>query len=149
MEPSGSIMGSIMPSLSIKDVPEPLLAAIRQRAARNHRSLQGELMALLEAAAGAPETMATRPSGKSAAETTRGFAEAAAEFRRRFPARADGKSESSVEFIREMRDTHYGEAWVMARIKDGHWPPQPGDSEPLSDIAPTHSPKTKRRSGKS
>ena len=51
MEPHGSIMESIMPSLSIKDVPEPLLAAIRQRAARHHRSLQGELMALLEAAA--------------------------------------------------------------------------------------------------
>ena len=138
-----------MPSLSIKDVPESLLAAIRQRAARNHRSLQGELMALLEAAAGAPETTTTRPSGKSAAETTRSFAEAAAEFRSRFPARTTGTSESSVDIIREMRDTHYGEAWVMGRIKDGHWPPQPGDSAPLSDIAPTHSPKTKKRSGKS
>ena len=51
MEPSGSVLESIMPSLSIKDVPESLLIAIRQRAARNHRSLQGELMALLEAAA--------------------------------------------------------------------------------------------------
>ena len=138
-----------MPSLSIKDVPESLLVAMRQRAARNHRSLQGELMALLEAAAGAPETTTTRPSGKSAAETTRSFAEAAAEFRRRFPARAAGKSESSVEFIREMRDTHYGEAWVMARVKDGHWPPQPGDSEPLPGVLPTRRPKAKKRSGKS
>ena len=34
-----------MPSLSIKDVPESLLEAMRQRAARNHRSLQGELLA--------------------------------------------------------------------------------------------------------
>ena len=138
-----------MPSLSIKDVPESLLAAIRQRAASNHRSLQGELMALLEAAAGAPETTTARPSGKAAAETTRSFAEAAAEFRSRFPARTAGKSESSVEFIREMRDTHYGEAWVMAGIKDGHWPPQPGDSEPLPGIGPTHPPKAKKRSGKS
>jgi len=39
-----------MPNLSIKDVPEALAEALRQRAARNHRSLQGELMALLEAA---------------------------------------------------------------------------------------------------
>jgi len=38
-----------MPNLSIKDVPEALAEALRQRAARNHRSLQGELMALLEA----------------------------------------------------------------------------------------------------
>jgi len=37
-----------MPNLSIKDVPETLAEALRQRAARNHRSLQGELMALLE-----------------------------------------------------------------------------------------------------
>jgi plasmid stability protein len=142
-------MVSIMPSLSIKDVPEPLLAAIRRRAARNHRSLQGELMALLEAAAGAPETTTARPSGKAAAEATRSFAEAAAEFRSRFPARPAGKSGSSAEFIREMRDTHYGEAWVMARIKDGHWPPQPGDSEPLPGIGPTHPPKAKKRGGKS
>lgn len=138
-----------MPSLSIKDVPESLLAAIRQRAVRNHRSLQGELMALLEAAAGALETTSTRPSGKSAAETTRSFAEAAAEFRRRFPARTAGRSESSVDIIREMRDTHYGEAWAMARIKDGHWPPQPGDSEPLSGILPTPRPKAKKGGGKS
>ncbi len=126
-----------MPSLSIKDVPEPLLTAIRQRAARNHRSLQGELMALLEAAAAGSETglgAMARTASKSAAETTRSFAEAAAEFRRRFPAPPGGKSESSTEFIREMRDTHYGEAWVMAGIKDGHWPPQPGDSEPIPGI---------------
>jgi antitoxin FitA len=142
-------MESIMPSLSIKDVPESLLVAIRQRAARNHRSLQGELMALLEAAAGAPETAAVRPSGKAAAETTRSFAEAAAEFRRRFPARAAGKAGSSVDIIREMRDTHYGEAWVMARIKDGHWPPQPGDSEPLPGILPTPRPKAKKGGGRS
>jgi hypothetical protein len=36
-----------MPNLSIKDVPEPLAEALRQRAARNHRSLQGELMAVI------------------------------------------------------------------------------------------------------
>lgn len=138
-----------MPSLSIKDVPESLLAAIRQRAARNHRSLQGELMALLEAAAGAPETTTAHPFGKAAAETTRSFAQAAAEFRRRFPTPAKGKAESSADIIREMRDTHYGEAWVMARIKDGHWPPQPGDSEPLPGILPTRRPKAKKRGGRS
>lgn len=138
-----------MPSLSIKDVPESLLAAIRQRAARNHRSLQGELMALLEAAAGASGTAAVRPSGKAAAETTRSFAEAAAEFRRRFPARAAGHTPSSADMIREMRDTHYGEAWVMARIKDGYWPPQPGDAEPPPGILPTRRTKAKKAGGRS
>jgi plasmid stability protein len=39
-----------MPNLSIKDVPEAWAEALRQRALRNHRSLQGELMAIVEAA---------------------------------------------------------------------------------------------------
>lgn len=39
-----------MSNLSIKDVPEQWAETLRQRAARNHRSLQGELMAIIEAA---------------------------------------------------------------------------------------------------
>ena len=39
-----------MSNISIKDVPEAWADALRQRAARNHRSLQGELMAIIEAA---------------------------------------------------------------------------------------------------
>jgi plasmid stability protein len=39
-------------SLSIKDVPPELAQALRERAARNHRSLQGELMHILESAVG-------------------------------------------------------------------------------------------------
>jgi len=35
-------------SLSIKDVPDDLARALRARAKRNHRSIQGELMDLLE-----------------------------------------------------------------------------------------------------
>ena len=46
-----------MPNLSIKDVPEAWAQALRERAARNHRSLQGELMALIEGAV-APEASA-------------------------------------------------------------------------------------------
>jgi plasmid stability protein len=34
--------------LSIKRVPDHLAQRLRERAARNHRSLQGELMAILE-----------------------------------------------------------------------------------------------------
>jgi antitoxin FitA len=41
--------GTLMPvNLSIKNVPEELVARLRDRAVRNHRSLQGELMALIE-----------------------------------------------------------------------------------------------------
>lgn len=45
-----------MSNLSVKDVPEQWAEALRQRAARNHRSLQGEMMAIIEAAVrdGAP-----------------------------------------------------------------------------------------------
>ena len=43
-----------MSNLSIKDVPEPWAQAMRQRAARNHRSLQGKLLSLIEAAVQEP-----------------------------------------------------------------------------------------------
>lgn len=39
-----------MPNLSVKDVPDAWAQALRERAARNHRSLQGELMALIQRA---------------------------------------------------------------------------------------------------
>ena len=39
-----------MSNISIKDVPEKWAETLRQRAARNHRSLQGELMAIIERA---------------------------------------------------------------------------------------------------
>jgi len=38
-------------TLSIKNVPEDLAERLKERAARNHRSLQGELMAILESVA--------------------------------------------------------------------------------------------------
>jgi len=44
--------GVIMPvSLSIKNVPDEVLQRLRARARRNHRSLQNELLAIVEAAA--------------------------------------------------------------------------------------------------
>lgn len=128
-----------MPSLSIKDVPESLLVAIRQRAARNHRSLQGELMALLEAAAAEPPFVVHPGRGPAAtsdwqsrlaalrAETThrgdKDVDQLVAAMRRAHP--KPRKASSSTEIIRQMRDEHYGEAWVAAGIKDGPWPPEP------------------------
>lgn len=37
-------------NLSIKNAPESLVALLKERAAKNHRSLQGELMVILEEA---------------------------------------------------------------------------------------------------
>ncbi len=45
-----------MPNLSIKDVPEAWAETLRQRAASHHRSLQGELMAIIETAVFAPSS---------------------------------------------------------------------------------------------
>lgn len=41
-------------NLSIKDVPDQIAEQLRARAARHHRSLQGELMAILEGSLGQP-----------------------------------------------------------------------------------------------
>ena len=62
-----------MPNISIKDVPEQWAQALRQRAARNHRSLQGELMSLIEPAVGEPTVglhqsmLATAPAAVTSA----------------------------------------------------------------------------------
>jgi len=77
-------------SLSIKDVPEEIAEAIRQRARENHRSLQGELMAMLERHA--------RPRGFRATE----LLEAARASGLHFP-------ETSTQFIREERDRICGD----------------------------------------
>ena len=37
-------------NLSIKNAPDDVVQRLRERAARNHRSLQGELMAIIEEA---------------------------------------------------------------------------------------------------
>lgn len=50
-------------NLSVKNVPEALAAKLRERAERNHRSLQGELVAILEAAAGDPQVGRANATG--------------------------------------------------------------------------------------
>ena len=44
-------------NLSIKNVPDELASRLRARASRNHRSLQGELMAILEESTAENEAM--------------------------------------------------------------------------------------------
>ena len=66
-----------MPNLSIKDVPEAWAEALRQRASRSHRSLQGELMAIIERAIHEPgaaaQDSAAAPFPKSAQTGVIGF----------------------------------------------------------------------------
>lgn len=44
-------------NLSIKNVPDKIAELLKMRAAKNHRSLQGELMSIIEAAVANNETM--------------------------------------------------------------------------------------------
>ena len=97
-----------MPSLSIKDVPEHLAEALRQRAASNHRSLQGELMAIIQAAVEPPATSAARapaaPSQHGGRRGTRTIEELAAERRARYPEPVRG-GPLAVDIIRAERDS--------------------------------------------
>jgi plasmid stability protein len=46
---NGAILEPNMPvNLSIKNAPDDVVERLRERAAKNHRSLQGELMAIIE-----------------------------------------------------------------------------------------------------
>ena len=92
-------------NLSIKNVPDTLAETLRARAERNHRSLQGELMAILERAIDAPVPVAevtAAPARKLSID------EVAEQARKLFPR----GTPSSTTFIRAMRDGRYGEAWA-------------------------------------
>jgi plasmid stability protein len=101
-------------NLSIKDVPEAWAEALRQRAARNHRSLQGELMAILEGAL-TQDGVATpfgRVAGRvvgqglpasGARQAWKTVEQVAAELRARFP-QGLPSGPSSMELIRQDRD---------------------------------------------
>ena len=101
-----------MANLSIKDVPEPLAEALRQRAARNHRSLQGELMAIIERAANDPYTGTQPEASPAQALSARGGAlrrgwktieQIHAEHVERFP-KPFTEGPMSVDIIRQDRD---------------------------------------------
>ncbi len=72
-------------NLSVKNVPDDLAARIRERAKRHHRSLQGELMVILEEAMGS-----TKLSVDEAEERLR-----ALRFR---------TGDDSTAWVRELRD---------------------------------------------
>jgi antitoxin FitA len=95
-------------TISIRDVPDELANRLRERARRNHRSLQGELMAMMESATDAPglredqrEYQAEQPAKRRL--TIQEVSEWA---RKRGPLRTDDERarESVVEMVRRMRD---------------------------------------------
>ena len=89
-------------NLSVKNVPDALAEELRQRAARNRRSLQRELMTILEAAvAGAADLRSPAASGVGRGLTVDQLAERA---RSLFPR----GTPSSVALIREQRDGRHG-----------------------------------------
>ena len=104
-------------SLSVKSVPDALAAGLRARAAANHRSLQKELMAIIEVAAASPAAYrgrdafpatGTEPHGHAgrAAPEMRTFEQVVDELHALFP-RARTRGPSSTEIIRKMRDGRY------------------------------------------
>ena len=85
-------------NLSVKNVPDELAELLRRRAATNNRSLQRELMSILETAVGrgtAAERSATKTRRNSLT-----IEELIERSRKLFPQ----GTESSVEFIRRMRE---------------------------------------------
>ena len=98
-------------NLSIKNVPDSLAETLRARAERNHRSLQGELMAILERAVDATGQVA-----EATAPPTRKLSidEVATHARKLFPK----GTTSSTAFIRAMRDGRYGEEWARTGRHD-------------------------------
>jgi plasmid stability protein len=111
-----------MANISIKDVPDQWAETLRQRAARNHRSLQGELMAILEQAVQEPMAAARRAVGSQSPEAgatvvgvdRRGHAivrngwktveQVVAELSQKFPEPIADQM-SSIDIIRQERDS--------------------------------------------
>lgn len=92
-------------NLSIKNVPEPLADRLRARAERNHRSLQGELMAIIESAvADEARPDATADERQPLRRGAKTLAQIAAEHRVRYPEPVTGVPKA-VDIIRELRDS--------------------------------------------
>jgi antitoxin FitA len=79
-------------NLSIKNAPDDLVQLVKERAEKNHRSLRGELLAIIEEAVRRP-----RPARMTPHEIL--------EQGRRLGLKT---ASDSVEIIRKMRDERYG-----------------------------------------
>lgn len=94
-------------NLSIKGVPVDLAERLRARAARNHRSLQRELMAIIEAAAHSADTSPALSSAgvfrRKPREATRSIDEVIDWIRERVP-EPPADAPLGVDIIRAARD---------------------------------------------
>lgn len=99
-------------NLSVKNVPDDLAQKLRERAQRNRRSLQRELLSILEgAAADTRGGQAARGWEATAPEEGKlPIEEIAARARQIFP--RPTKGESATAIIRRMRDGRYGDRWL-------------------------------------
>lgn len=97
-----------MPNLYIENVPDELLDKLLLRAARNHRSLQDELMALISEALESPATGAASPVAEEPPAVrrsgTRRIEEIAAEHRQRHKNPLT-RGPQAIDVIRAERDT--------------------------------------------
>lgn len=92
-------------NLSIKNVPESLADKLRARAERNHRSLQGELMAIIEGAVASEAPAQSVVLGREALRRgTKTIEEIAAELRALYPEPVTDVAKA-VDIVRELRDT--------------------------------------------
>lgn len=89
-------------NLSIKDVPDDMAERLRARAARNHRSLQGELMSIIEQAAAAPADVYR--TAVFVQRGTQSIEQIADDARRRFP-EPPPSGTRAVDIIRRDRDS--------------------------------------------
>ncbi len=99
-------------NLSIKGVPDEWAERLRARAERNHRSLQGELMALVQKAAEEPldatapefrRTSTARGTGSVVRRGTKTIEQIAAELRAKYP-QPIIDAPLAVDIVRELRD---------------------------------------------
>ena len=92
-----------MPNLSIKNVPAELVGKLRERAKANHRSLQGELLALVSQATSEPSAGVDESAARHVRQGHKSIEQIAAEHRARVeqPIRKGGRS---VALIRKERD---------------------------------------------
>ena len=93
---------SMSVNLSIKGVPETLAERLRARAERNHRSLQGELMQIIEQASAEP-AVAPTAARRGVLRGTKTIEQIAAEHRLRFP-RPISTGPLAVDIVRADRD---------------------------------------------
>lgn len=95
-----------MPNLSIKDVPEAWAEALRQRASRSHRSLQGELMAIITEAVtpAGLDRPAAHPPLQGWRRGSRTIEDIAEELRAKYP-QPVRRGPLGVDIIREDRDS--------------------------------------------